>query len=755
MTLVVSDDYPDMYQVLEKDEMSMVSGPVVDVVDTFCMKRARRVGVPYIGRLVRGSTADSVFSTEMYSDSEMEMTIESSSDNEEEEEERGGWNPGCAWVAGSRSGARFGKKLLDHDINIYEQVVGGNAAGITSFEGIDLVHIRMDWNPPLTSMTGKAWGVDVRVPVRIVFETTLAWYASGLTPPEFTLSQDSSIPFLLRFQLQNILQTFLRDHWEVIRNRLAHRPVVPSIDLTGDDDDDRTIHSASQEGSSQKQPSAEEVARDQIAPGATKSIAQAEEELTMAALALTEMNFPFEHAIHALYKVATVEEAAGILLDDLESLAYMSEGATPEPGSFAFRLLEESGQSSTTTSSTTTAEMEITSTGMSSSSSNQAGPSSSGGIVASSDGDVFDIDALDFEHGFLALVRSFLNMRTPSLNTRCIICDQAHLFGAGFMLKPSVCTRALCCFAYQELGLAADAAAEIALGTAIIDLMVSVAIVAARSNRADVIFDPYPRMFDPENRSELVLNPDEKDFVMLGSILDAFPPVSVMAGAADAASLTEMMNETNRFAYPLLSWIISSNRSHIVMLPEEHRLPIKTPFQYLMLSSAPDKEAEFQRLKSLHGSKFAFHGSETANWFSILRNGLKNATGTKLQRNGAAHGAGCYLSTTLSYSINYSTKHQRNQGRGSRVAASTADPENIADRFLDPSNMICVALCELIDIDVRKSNNIWVVPNEAHVATRFLFVFSQAQAIEYDTRPSIDPSFHAEVVAVLDAQMNG
>jgi len=85
-----------------------------------------------------------------------------------------------------------------------------------------------------------------------------------------------------------------------------------------------------------------------------------------------------------------------------------------------------------------------------------------------------------------------------------------------------------------------------------------------------------------------------------------------------------------------------------------------------------------QALRKKHGSTFAFHGSATENvshllsitltanhsipkktlktwsqWHSILRTGLRNASGTKFQVNGAAYGSGIYLSPAAATSLGY------------------------------------------------------------------------------------------------------
>ena len=76
---------------------------------------------------------------------------------------------------------------------------------------------------------------------------------------------------------------------------------------------------------------------------------------------------------------------------------------------------------------------------------------------------------------------AYVQQRFDTLNEYCVICDDIHMFGGASMLKvfdiaillihflvvsllffqPSVCGRELCVFAYQQLGVMADAAEEV------------------------------------------------------------------------------------------------------------------------------------------------------------------------------------------------------------------------------------------------------------------------------------------------------
>jgi len=181
------------------------------------------------------------------------------------------------------------------------------------------------------------------------------------------------------------------------------------------------------------------------------------------------------------------------------------------------------------------------------------------------------------------------------------------------------------------------------------------------------------------------------------------------------------MDEAHSLAFPLLQWIISSNRSHIVKIPEsKHISSMHTDHQYLLLSAPPEKEEKFRKLREKHGSTFAFHGSSVENWHSILRRGLLNASGTKLQMNGAAYGSGIYLSPNAATSFGYSKMYNYTQ---TEIATNITTKSKSGNRFLVQQNVYCIALCEVIEHNIKKNSSIWVQPDEDSVVTRFFFVY--------------------------------
>ncbi|XP_010282963.1 PREDICTED: poly [ADP-ribose] polymerase 8-like, partial [Phaethon lepturus] len=219
---------------------------------------------------------------------------------------------------------------------------------------------------------------------------------------------------------------------------------------------------------------------------------------------------------------------------------------------------------------------------------------------------------------------------------------------------PTVCERELCVFAFQTLGVMNEAADEIATGAQVVDLLVSMCRSALESPRKVVIFEPYPSVVDPNDPQMLAFNPRKKNYDRVMKALDSITSIREMT-QAPYLEIKKQMDKQDPLAHPLLQWVISSNRSHIVKLPVNRQLKfMHTPHQFLLLSSPPAKEYNFRAAKNLYGSTFAFHGSHIENWHSILRNGLVIASNTRLQLHGAMFGSGIYLSPLSSISFGYS-----------------------------------------------------------------------------------------------------
>ncbi|CAJ1409330.1 unnamed protein product [Effrenium voratum] len=260
------------------------------------------------------------------------------------------------------------------------------------------------------------------------------------------------------------------------------------------------------------------------------------------------------------------------------------------------------------------------------------------------------LEAMEAERaGFLTCLARYLQLRVPTVHEFCAICDKP--FQVAPMMMRSVCSDELCTYQFVEFGSKITTAESVNHRSEIMDLLFCMLAAAAKSPRRELILDPFPAVHVARLP---VLSPDCKDFAKLETCVDELQKIRAWGAGHLGASWALCTGQMTQEAAALLKWTVCSNRCYLAPL-QEHQLvqAFRTQFQYLLVSAPPDKEARFNKLKEQFGTSFAFHGSASENWHSILRNGLKNASHTKLMTSGARFGPGIYLSQESSVSRAY------------------------------------------------------------------------------------------------------
>eukprot|EP01080_Neovahlkampfia_damariscottae_P002161 gene2161-2026_t len=320
-------------------------------------------------------------------------------------------------------------------------------------------------------------------------------------------------------------------------------------------------------------------------------------------------------------------------------------------------------------------------------------------------GDTLSTDLFESGNLFIGLY-SYLNFKVTNCANNCIICDQELGF-EGF--KPTICERQLCIHSSEQYGLGVDIMNEINTNAIVVDLLLYLTYTAARM----AVTSNGVRELSPQPTSVLELK--KKDETKVGtdvmSLLDKMPSIKdiVKNSGGEEKALHSYLLKTEKKLFPLLSWIISSNRSYLIPVPKDKLIGgiPKGIDQFIMVSSNPEREALFSKKKKSQGSFYAFHGSGCGNWHCILRSGLKNYSNTSKMSAGAAAGAGIYLAKNMQTSIGY--MHQ-----------SDADWKNSTYKSIR-----CMALCEILQGKGYNSHD-WgyVATDENIVITRYLLVFT-------------------------------
>lgn len=341
---------------------------------------------------------------------------------------------------------------------------------------------------------------------------------------------------------------------------------------------------------------------------------------------------------------------------------------------------------------------------------------------------------------FANVVR-FCSDKVYTCTQRCQICDK--LLDVE-MLKPAVCDSALCVYSHMQYGLGEDVAAMILHHPLETDLLISLTCAAAAGTDTKR-FNPFPSALEVKLSAEdaapwistslassstasttgastasgsiVAMNfltaTGTNDASKVKTVIETIPPVSELQRYPDASSLKRFLDTKHPLAFILLRWILSSNLSHLELIPAAQQYAeLKCPYQFMLLSAPPAKEKNFRELAKKHGSFFTFHGSAMYNWHSILRNGLKNYSNTEFMSCGAAYGAGIYMGVDFSTSQGY-------------LRAGSAWSNSVFNGGNRSVSYNCMCLCEVINAGY-KANPFYVVPEEKHVMTRMFMIYNSS-----------------------------
>ncbi|XP_034076750.1 protein mono-ADP-ribosyltransferase PARP6 isoform X2 [Gymnodraco acuticeps] len=390
------------------------------------------------------------------------------------------------------------------------------------------------------------------------------------------------------------------------------------------------------------------------------------------------------------------------------------------------------------------------------------------------------------EYGFLVQIMKYSEQRIPTLNEYCVVCDEQHVFQNGSMLKPAVCTRELCVFSFYTLGVMSGAAEEVATGAEVVDLLVAMCRAALESPRKSIIFEPYPSVVDPNDPKTLAFNP-KKNYERLQKALDSVMSIREMTQGS-YLEIKKQMDKLDPLAHPLLQWIISSNRSHIVKLPlsrvgNKNGFPsnalyqisfllllrsvvkcfILTLFLSLLLSLtfphdlivlATEIHAHLPPVPAAQqppGQGGSFPHCQEALWqhlrlpwfpYRELALCSEKWTSQCLVYQTAGMGKGQHRMPTKDELV-------QRYNRMNTIPQSRP----IQSRFLQSRNLNCIALCEVITSkDLQKHGNIWVCPVSDHVCTRFFFVYEDGQVGDANINTQ-EPKVQKEIMRVIGTQI--
>jgi hypothetical protein len=192
------------------------------------------------------------------------------------------------------------------------------------------------------------------------------------------------------------------------------------------------------------------------------------------------------------------------------------------------------------------------------------------------------------------------------------------------------------------------------------------------------------------------------------TILNTLPTTTVLS---HAVNLSTVLKSYHKDAEKLISWACVHFRGFLTTasgLCKIPNLPVGT-HQFILANASPKLESQFVSKLPGHnpGTSVLFHGTSLDRLFAILAQGLKNCSGTNLQRIGAAHGKGIYLAEEPATSFTYA-------------------PTALSWRNSGLSNMRLLLGCEVVGGGRSVSPGIHVVTDEQSVMVRYVLLFTNS-----------------------------
>lgn len=256
-------------------------------------------------------------------------------------------------------------------------------------------------------------------------------------------------------------------------------------------------------------------------------------------------------------------------------------------------------------------------------------------------------------------------IKSLNVNHYCICCHNRLDFQSDSYIA---CSNDDCQYKYEEIIVGNKVIEKVKDDPMICEFLIQSAIDAINSGREYDIFEPFPMYFmlrqtkvkrgkmsklEGENYDHL------KDFSRIKKLIDTLDINNFITQCSQYKTDFDLSNKIGKELYILIRFILMSCKVEIQK--NDDLLGIQSDHYTIYKIGHPmDKEEEFKGLIGDQKTGFLFHGSRWGNWFSILRNGLKNCSGSKLMTAGQAYGSGIYLSGDINVSYGYglSTNHK-------------------------------------------------------------------------------------------------
>jgi hypothetical protein len=290
-------------------------------------------------------------------------------------------------------------------------------------------------------------------------------------------------------------------------------------------------------------------------------------------------------------------------------------------------------------------------------------------------------------YGFSSLQDIYKNLLSEmaSLHTKCVVCAVPHAYN---LRRPTVCADPGCSKIFKTSHLDVRIS-DLRHDPAVVDLLLTM-VYASASSANLALLPGCPTI----------------DMIRLKSTLDGLPTMGLLQHVDHMNFVLDSYGDGNHIR-EIMSWCLTSYRGFLVSATANLKIPsFPGAQQFLLANAAPQLERNFDtKMKANHNtSRVVFHGTTIDRLYAILSQGLKDLSGTALQRHGQAYGKGVYVSTEPSTAWGYASPGQQSWG---------------SSNF---SHQKVILACELTGTWAPASGNIHVITDPTCLMVRYVFM---------------------------------
>lgn len=334
--------------------------------------------------------------------------------------------------------------------------------------------------------------------------------------------------------------------------------------------------------------------------------------------------------------------------------------------------------------------------------------------------------------------------RTKDICDYCTICgDKLNIItGNVYWCEKEMCT-------YEEECSLTENTIKNKLNKNLISSKLIVSCCLHNINTNIIRLSPFPLMFVSDKKSytrklinekdKLVIQPD-KDRINLKTFYNSNSEIlnniidEMLKFLDDYKNDIDLYHKFGESIYGLIKYMLKIINYNIVILDNEY-ISQKYNLSYINNKNISLYEIKYpeRKEKEFKDSKLYYHGSPYGNWFSIIRNGIKNMSDSRFMTSGKALGPGIYLADNINIAIRYTSTNNSNDIINKNKYLIGVFKIKNTEKYIKPSN-----------------GGILTVNNESDVILKYIISINKSYSSNYNIIYNYLNNYNSNQIKMID-----